>query len=293
MNEKVKKQIIALLQAAQSGDQQATQALQQIMTKAKQGDKQAIALAKAIQSVMQEMQGASQKTAPQQQGPVAAKFGSKLNYIRSIKGACPEGQELVYFKEGGRICKKCAEKAAAGKKTSGKEEIQNFKKKACGGAKMKQKGQLGLKFGGSNKSNRFAQQSNVLPEVVVNSGRPYRFDRRQTTVGPGYRITSDALFSEYHNGEYMGDLSEIKAGRTIYHTPFGNDTIYGGAEDFMKDTSPYNWIDYSSGFMPIVRERTNQGQNKRNFYRTMRQTYVAPRSDQNTKSAFNRARRGY
>ena len=289
MNDKIKKQIVALLQAAQSGDQQATQALQQIMTKAKQGDQKAIALAKAIQTVMKEMQG---QASAQPQNPVAAKFGAKLNYIKTLKGDAPEGQEVVYYKEGGQVKKKFVPKNCKGRKT-GREEIQNFKKKACSGIKMRQKGQSGLKFGGSNKSNRFAQQSNVLPEVVVNSSRPYRFNRRQTTVGPGYSITSDALFSEYNNGEYMGDLSEIKAGRTIYHTPFGNDTIYGGAEDFMKDTSPYNWIDYSSGFMPIVRERTNQGQNKRNFYRTMRQTYVAPRSDQDTKSAFNRARRGY
>jgi len=59
MNEKIKKQIMALIQGVQAGDQQATQAMQQIMTKAKQGDQKAIALAKAIQTVMKEMQQGS------------------------------------------------------------------------------------------------------------------------------------------------------------------------------------------------------------------------------------------
>jgi hypothetical protein len=45
------------------------------------------------------------------QGGVKAKLGAKLNYLRKIKGLCPEGQELVYMKEGGRMCPKCMQKA--------------------------------------------------------------------------------------------------------------------------------------------------------------------------------------
>lgn len=36
-----------------------------------------------------------------------AKFGAKLNYIKSIKGECPEGTQRYYFKAGGRICSAC------------------------------------------------------------------------------------------------------------------------------------------------------------------------------------------
>lgn len=130
MNEKVKKQIIALLQAAQSGDTQATQALQAIMTKAKQGDKKAIALAKAIQQVAQEMQGGGQTEQPT--NPVAARLGAKLNYIRNLKGNAPEGQEVVYYKCGGQIKKKFVSKDQGGDsiQTNGKKVIANFKKKA-------------------------------------------------------------------------------------------------------------------------------------------------------------------
>jgi hypothetical protein len=62
-----------------------------------------------------------------------AKLGTKLNYIRKIKGLCPEGEELVYMKEGGRVCPVCqkkAEKAQGGKKLSEKKNvISDFKEK--------------------------------------------------------------------------------------------------------------------------------------------------------------------
>jgi hypothetical protein len=69
---------------------------------------------------------------------VMARLGAKLNYIRTIRGGCPEGQQLVYFKQGGRVCKKCVEAAGGAKAKDGKKEIADFKKrKACGGSKMK------------------------------------------------------------------------------------------------------------------------------------------------------------
>lgn len=45
-----------------------------------------------------------------QNGTQSAKKGAKLNYIKSLRGICPEGYELGYFKEGGQICAKCVEK---------------------------------------------------------------------------------------------------------------------------------------------------------------------------------------
>lgn len=43
----------------------------------------------------------------QQQQIQAAKFGAKLNYIRKLNGQCPEGMEMHYYKQGGRLCRKC------------------------------------------------------------------------------------------------------------------------------------------------------------------------------------------
>lgn len=36
-----------------------------------------------------------------------AKHGAKLNYIAKLRNRCPEGQELVYYAKGGRICSAC------------------------------------------------------------------------------------------------------------------------------------------------------------------------------------------
>ena len=41
------------------------------------------------------------------QGGVMAKFGAKLEYIKKLKGICPEGYELKFFKQGGSVCKVC------------------------------------------------------------------------------------------------------------------------------------------------------------------------------------------
>lgn len=46
----------------------------------------------------------------QQQQVQAAKFGAKLNYIKQLRGQCPEGYEMQYFKSGGQLCKKCIAK---------------------------------------------------------------------------------------------------------------------------------------------------------------------------------------
>ena len=82
---------------------------------------------KYIQAAQQQLSGGTQ----------VARLGAKLNYIKQIKGDCPEGEELVYFKKGGRFCKACRKKQEGGNV----DEIANFKKqreeKKCGG-KMKE-----------------------------------------------------------------------------------------------------------------------------------------------------------
>ena len=163
-------QIVQLVQAAMGGDQQASAQIQQIMEAAQQGDQQAAQLAEMIMQVMNQMQGG----APEQGGgaPVAARNGAKLNYIKKLKGECPEGQQLVYFKEGGRVCKKCIEAAAGGAKVKdGKKEIADFKKKkACGGSKMK------FELGGETPQK---------PKKKESKQPTKRLDPRTTTTLPG------------------------------------------------------------------------------------------------------------
>ena len=101
----------------QEGFEQAIRSIQQM---AKEGDGSAM---QALQTLQELMQG-SQK----------AKLGAKLNYIQKLKGICPEGEELVYMKEGGRVCPVCqkkAEKAQGGKKLEEKKKnaVSDFKEK--------------------------------------------------------------------------------------------------------------------------------------------------------------------
>lgn len=117
-------QIIALVQAAAQGDQQAQQTIQQIQEAAQQGDPQAQQILSLIQQIIQGMQGGEEST-PMQEGvaPEAsagmapaqmARHGAKLRYLNRLKGNCPDGYEMKYFKVGGKVCKKCQQSTAFG-----------------------------------------------------------------------------------------------------------------------------------------------------------------------------------
>lgn len=81
-------------------------------------------LKQKYQEFMQKMQGG--------QG-VKLALGAKLNYIRKIKGMCPDGQETYFFKDGGSIksgCKPCMAKAQKGQELKKKgNAVQDFKDK--------------------------------------------------------------------------------------------------------------------------------------------------------------------
>lgn len=112
----IEQQARALVQAAMQGDQQANQTIQKIMQAAEQGDQQAAQVAQLLKSIVQQMKGSRK-----------ARLGAKLDYIKQSIGECPEGQEVVYFKKGGEICKMCAGKKM---QDGGKSDpIKNFKKK--------------------------------------------------------------------------------------------------------------------------------------------------------------------
>ena len=111
----IEQQAIALVQAAMQGDQQANQTIQKIMQAAQQGDQQAAQVAQLLKAIVQQMQGSRK-----------ARLGAKLNYFKQTC-ECPEGQEVVYFKKGGELCKVCAGKKM---QDGGKSDpIKEFKKR--------------------------------------------------------------------------------------------------------------------------------------------------------------------
>lgn len=129
-------QALSQMQGQQGGKEQVNAILQEIVKRAKGGDQQA---AQAIQVLQQAMQG-GQQAAPQQ--APAAKNGAKLNYLKQLKGKCPEGEELVYMKKGGLVCPVCQKKKLEeGAKVNKTEFFKKDTKKPldkCGG-KMKAK----------------------------------------------------------------------------------------------------------------------------------------------------------
>lgn len=111
----IEQQAMALVQAAMQGDKQANQTIQKIMQAAQQGDQQAVQVAQLLQTIIQKMQGSRK-----------ARLGAKLNYFKQIS-ECPEGQEVVYFKKGGEICRVCVSKKM---QDGGKSDpIKEFKKR--------------------------------------------------------------------------------------------------------------------------------------------------------------------
>ena len=72
------------------------------------------------------MQG-GQQAAPQQ--APAAKNGAKLNYLKQLKGKCPEGEELVYMKKGGVVCPVCQKKKGGEVKNENKKQFFGKDKK--------------------------------------------------------------------------------------------------------------------------------------------------------------------
>lgn len=116
-------------------EQQLQQAFIQFLAQ-KTGAKTQQELESAIQSMGEE--GLKQAYAEfiqllKQQQVQAAKFGAKLNYIKSLRGQCPDGYEIQYYKSGGHLCKKCMKKQITSEKETPTDPIDAFK---CG-RKMK------------------------------------------------------------------------------------------------------------------------------------------------------------
>lgn len=78
----------------------------------------------------------------QQQQVASRKFGGMLNYIGELRGICPEGYEMQFFKAGGRVCKKCMKKV---KMAYGGPAPTNVIDAFRCGRKMKKKATCGTK----------------------------------------------------------------------------------------------------------------------------------------------------
>lgn len=88
--------------------------------------------------------GAQLEQLAQQMMKQSAKQGAKLEYIARLRGKCPEGQELVYFAKGGKICSACMGKkmedgGEAGYMKSFRDRQKKKQMEKCGGKMKKSK----------------------------------------------------------------------------------------------------------------------------------------------------------
>lgn len=198
----MEQQAIALVQAAMQGDQQANQTIQQIMQAAQQGDQQAAQVAQLLQAIIQKMQGSRK-----------AKLGAKLNYFKQAS-ECPEGQEVVYFKKGGEICKVCAGKKM---QDGGKSDpIKEFKKNKVN--KHQQGGTFKQAF-----DNAYGKQ-----RYFTWNGKVYAAYKGDKATDQGFQGAIDNLqeqanaLKDYNAGSHLGWDPGANKTTAIKHNSNGN-----------------------------------------------------------------------
>lgn len=199
----MEQQAIALVQAAMQGDQQANQTIQKIMQAAQQGDQQAAQVAKLLQAIVQQMRGSRK-----------ARLGAKLDYIKQSIGECPEGQEVVYFKKGGEICKICAGKKM---QDGGKSDpVKEFKKKKVN--KHQQGGTFKQAF-----DNAYGKQ-----RYFTWNGKVYAAYKGDKATDQGFQGAIDNLqeqanaLKDYNAGSHLGWDPGANKTTAIKHNSNGN-----------------------------------------------------------------------
>lgn len=199
----IEQQAVALVQAAMQGDQKANQTIQKIMQAAEQGDQQAVQVAQLLKSIVQQMKGSRK-----------ARLGAKLDYIKQSIGECPEGQEVVYFKKGGEICKICAGKKM---QDGGKSDpIKNFKKKKVN--KHQQGGTFKQAF-----DNAYGKQ-----RYFTWNGKVYAAYKGDKATDQGFQGAIDNLqeqanaLKDYNAGSHLGWDPGANKTTAIKHNNNGN-----------------------------------------------------------------------
>ena len=103
-----------------------------------------------------------------------AKLGAKLNYIKQLRGECPEGYEVEKYLAGG--CVACRKKMKEGASV-----VERFKSEKCGG-KMKKKVAKAQKGGVTEKSYI---DNKTGEKVTVRTHKGRTFEKREDLDGAG------------------------------------------------------------------------------------------------------------
>lgn len=125
--------------------------------------------------------------AMQEQQVQAAKFGAKLNYINRLNGKCPDGSEMHYYKEGGRLCKKCMKMEAQGGPISEQK----------GNAVEQFKADRAKKAGQSKATGYLSNRKDMNNfQKLQNFNRNHPYEDRSVDLTRQERATQDSLKNE-------------------------------------------------------------------------------------------------
>lgn len=129
----------------------------------------------------------------QQQQVQRAQRGAKLNYLKQLRGECPEGYEMQYYKVGGKVCKKCMKKKCQEGGNVPSDPIDSFK---CG-RKMKKKEEGGsfVPFDKCGKKMKKCEDGKKFP--LIEKGK----DGKNRTVYYKDEATRDSIAANKYNDQ--------------------------------------------------------------------------------------------
>ena len=147
----------------------------------------------------------------QQQQIQRAEKGAKLNYIKQLRGECPEGYEMQYYRVGGKVCKKCMKKKCeeggnvptdpidsfkCGRKTKKCEQGGTIDFAKCG-KKMKKKEEGGsfVPFDKCGKKMKKCEDGKKFP--LIEKGK----DGKNKTVYFSDEATRDSIAANKYNDQ--------------------------------------------------------------------------------------------
>ena len=118
-------------------------------------------------------------------------FGAKLNYIKGLKGQCPQGYEMKYYKKGGRVCTKCEEiqKQTPMNTIDSFKRNRKVKKKTCGGPVNKKQ------RGGNLPTAEPAQKRYANSRYYADPVDGWKYDNGPSMYAEGY-VQNDVPFYE-------------------------------------------------------------------------------------------------
>ena len=130
----------------------------------------------------------------------SARMGAKLDYINQLNGKCPYGTHLVYYKQGGTVCKRCE----ADIHNEDNDPIKAFKQK-CGG-KVSRKELGGEMEEGDPDKKKVPQKSTLVKKSKSPIKKPTTSsDASKKRPGPkDLKSLPNGKYPEYWTGNERG-----------------------------------------------------------------------------------------